>query len=186
MKTVFENLPNMFVNFLKHFIYAIGYFGEQISFLWCCFITITYSHVYFIVFLTIFILNKIFNQILKDWIQQLRPSNSQAFLKDEIISKENYGMPSGHTQTTTYNLLFAYLVSGTKLFESILLLSIVILQRLLFKNHTFLQLIVGIALGGIIAYITYFMAKHVKQKIDLNKNKHQKETFRSQSSFTTK
>ena len=167
MKTIFEN----FIGSIKDFIYAIGFFGEQISFLWCCFITITYSYVYFISFLIMFVINKFINHLLKQTIQHLRPSNSIKFLNNEIYFQKSNGMPSGHTQITTFNLMFAYFVSGKKLYETIVLLCIVIFQRYLFNNHTFLQLIAGVGLGGAIAYVSFIISKKIKQKIDLNKNK---------------
>jgi len=74
-------------------------------------------------------------------------------------------MPSGHAQLTAFGLTFAYLLTGARLYESLALFGLTILQRHIYQNHTILQLFVGSLVGELSAYVIYEVLKVVEKKI---------------------
>jgi membrane-associated phospholipid phosphatase len=129
---------------------------------------------YFIVGL---ILNTLLNIILKGIIQQPRPGDMDhpgAFQKrvSNILATRHglpfnlFGMPSGHAQAVFYvwSFLWATLIMGTGLGPakglngpgwlikwSIVLIGIIVLiQRVEWEHHTWLQVTVGCIVGGLI------------------------------------
>jgi len=149
------NLSDIFGNIIN-FFYGIGYFGEYITFVFTLFLIYyqTYNLVFYIM---LFILNKVINDYLKDYFKGSRPSNPKKFLDDDNFSKKKYGMPSGHSQLSFFSLAYSYL-STNKITTPIILMMItclvVIYERLLYHNHTLLQLISGAIIGVIIAYVS--------------------------------
>jgi hypothetical protein len=79
-------------------------------------------------------------------------------------------MPSGHAQITTFALVYSYLLSGQRLYESIALFAITILQRYVYKNHTLAQLFAGSLLGLLTAYGTIYVLNKVENSPTLTTN----------------
>ena len=156
-------LTDIFSNY-NSFFYSLGYFGEYTTFLITCALIFN-QPVYFIAYVIIFIINRLINNYLKNFFKQDRPKNPKKFLDDDQFSKKKYGFPSGHTQLTFFSVIYAYLVTN-KFYPWILLLlsisAIVIYERLVFRNHTLLQLISGALVGSIIAYLTYSLVGQIK------------------------
>ena len=127
-----------------------------------------------------FILNNILNVILKLAIKEPRPSKDQKAIEIGIVNGarvgfDNFGMPSGHAQNCGYNLIFITMVLNDPFITTIyLLISLISLfQRYLYNNHTILQLIVGLIVGGCFGFLTYivstrYIVGNVKMKKDDN------------------
>ena len=127
-----------------------------------------------------FILNNILNVILKLAIKEPRQSKDQKAIEIGIVNGarvgfDNFGMPSGHAQNCGYNLIFITMVLNdpfiTTIYLSISLISL--FQRYLYNNHTILQLIVGLIVGGCFGFLTYivstrYIVGNVKMKKDDN------------------
>jgi membrane-associated phospholipid phosphatase len=140
----------------EHFVdlfWGVGYFGWQLSTVYALYVSFIFSWIYFIVFVLVFALSGWVNHaVLKNYIDDPRPSDSTPFLSSEHFRKRVNGMPSGHAQQTAFSLTFAYLLTGRRFYESWTLFLITILQRYVFKNHTAQQLLVGSVLGFIVAH----------------------------------
>lgn len=145
---------------IHDFLYGIGYFSS------CIIISLTviiflYNHQYLDIlgFLVTLYLNTILNRFLKILFKHERPMDEAKFLISDFYSQKNkaYGMPSGHSQTSIFS--FTYLYFTTKnihpwlLLSAIIVIILMIIQRLVFKNHTILQLLAGGIIGAVFAYI---------------------------------
>jgi len=112
-----------------------------------------------------FILNNVLNILLKLLFKQPRPSDNIKTLEISInngsqIGFDKFGMPSGHAQNCGFCFTFVFLVLQspfyTFLYHFITFISL--FQRYLFHNHTILQLIIGLIIGSLVGYSTYFLA----------------------------
>jgi len=148
----------------EDFFWGIGYFGWQTSAVYGLYISYLHSWIDMLVFTIVFLASGWLNHlILKDYINDPRPTDSAAFLANEHIKIHQNGMPSGHAQLTAFSLMYSYLLSGQRFYESLALFSLTILQRFVYKNHTAAQLFVGSLLGIGIAYLTVYVLKEIKQ-----------------------
>jgi membrane-associated phospholipid phosphatase len=149
---------------LVDLFWGAGYFGWQISTLYALYVSFIFSWVYFAVFVIVFLLSGWINHaVLKDYIDDPRPSDSTPFLASEHFRKRVNGMPSGHAQQTAFSLTFAYLLTGRRYYESWVLFLITVIQRYVFKNHTAQQLLVGSVLGFMIAHFTVYLLNKWKE-----------------------
>lgn len=94
--------------------------------------------------------SQIISKILKNFIKQSRP-----------IKTKTYGMPS--SRATILSFIVFYLILTNKLsnkskFIIILIGLISLFMKYYLKEHSLSQLIVGVILGSIIAYIFYFIS----------------------------
>jgi membrane-associated phospholipid phosphatase len=112
-----------------------------------------------------FILNNILNILLKLLFKHPRPSNDIKTLEiavnnDVRIGFDKFGMPSGHAQNCGFCLTFIFLTLHnpfyTFLYHFITIVSL--FQRYLFHNHSILQLFIGLIIGSLVGYSTYFLA----------------------------
>jgi membrane-associated phospholipid phosphatase len=150
----------------EDFFWGIGYFGWQASAVYAFYVSYLNSWIDIIGFVIVFLTSGWLNHlILKNYIYDPRPAGSAAFLANEHIKLHQNGMPSGHAQLTAFSLMYAYLLSGQRLHESLALFSVTILQRFVYKNHTAAQLLAGSLLGAILAYLTVYCLKLIKQKV---------------------
>jgi membrane-associated phospholipid phosphatase len=158
--TLLNGLTDHFVEFF----WGIGYFGWHISTVYALYACYSISWVYLVLYIFVFDISSIFNHlILKKYINDLRPDDPRPFLVSEQFRKRVNGMPSGHAQQTAFSLTFTYLISGQHLYASLFLFLFTIVQRYVFKNHTFLQLLVGTLLGVAIAYLTLHLEKIITE-----------------------
>ena len=117
-------------------------------------------------------LNSILNLVLKGIIKEPRPSEDPKLfniaLKHSLRFKfingyphDIFGMPSGHAQSAFFSTIFIYLaLKDIKI--SIIYLIIALLtmyQRVLFKNHTVLQVLAGAIVGILFGGFIYMMAR---------------------------
>ena len=151
----------------KEPFYALGYFGEYITFFITC--SLIYSrYIYFFFYLITFVFNRFLNTFLKNTLKEETPNNPIKFLESEQFTKTNYRNPSGHVQVSFFSFMYAYLVLGqmTKLiFLSFIVCIITIYQRYMFRNHTLKQLLFGAVLGLLTAYVSYSLVNFIQQII---------------------
>ena len=109
------------------------------------------------------------NTVLKYMIKDRRPDSQADFgmIKDHVsflqsIRLDPFGMPSGHSQNSMYSAVFIYLATqDIKL--SLLFMAytaLVMTQRVLSGKHYVAQVIVGAAIGGVVAATAYYACKH--------------------------
>lgn len=159
--TILGRVKELYEHFAD-FFWGIGYFGWQASAVYGLYISYLDSWIDMVVFSTVFFLSGWLNHlVLKNYIHDPRPKDSAAFLADEHIKIRQNGMPSGHAQLTAYSLMYSYLMSGQRLYESFALFFLTILQRYVYNNHTAAQLFVGALVGIAFAYVTVYLTKEI-------------------------
>ena len=151
---IIENIISLYVQFYE-FFWAIGFFGWQISVLYTTYVLYFININYSILFFILFLLSGLFNKLIKELYYSPRPKNCTKFLVSDVCMKGTNGMPSGHTQITTFALTTAYLFTHKYLYSSIALFLITFIQRIVYKNHTILQLFVGSIVGFLLGWMFY-------------------------------
>ncbi len=117
------------------------------------------------------IVNWFINAMLKFLIKQKRPmTKDPSYLLDrmtfaEIISRDPYGMPSGHAQTSAFVACFMYLATRDVRWTlfSVCILFISMWQRVEYDYHTALQVSVGAVVGTVNAIVCYKLATAYKK-----------------------
>jgi len=106
-------------------------------------------------------INTLLNTGLKELIKDPRPYNAKLF------SSKSYGMPSGHTQSAMFSAMFYYLMFDIDeiLYFMLFITGITSFQRYYDSNHTLLQILVGLCVGGAFAWIVYYFVKKYKSKL---------------------
>jgi membrane-associated phospholipid phosphatase len=117
-------------------------------------------------------LNAILNYVLKGIFQQPRPSvdekvfnaalqHGKRFIYKDGIPSDLFGMPSGHSESALYSTGYIYFaLKNMNITIIYIIFSLIILsQRVYFKYHTVLQVIVGSAVGIVFSYFIYYLAK---------------------------
>lgn len=117
-------------------------------------------------------MNTILNIILKGIFQQPRPledmtkfnmaiSRGGPYLFNNGIPFDIFGMPSGHAQSVLFSTIYIYfsLRQQNILYLYLVISVITILQRVIFKYHTVIQVMIGAIVGIMIGYFVYFLAK---------------------------
>lgn len=118
--------------------------------------------IYFAIYILGIILNSIANYLLKGIFRQRRPSKYEYI---EPFSNEKYGMPSGHSQSAFFSTIYIYLVTKNIYWGMFYLLVSLItcFQRVYYKNHTIMQVIVGSLFGAFFGYVLYdYATKKIK------------------------
>ena len=133
----------------------IGFFGPFILSLWNLYSLQDSELIYdYVIFYIITICSNI---ILKNVIKDPRPLNESSLFIASRMSIDEYGMPSGHAQTVWYNAGII-LLGNQSYYVKIISLTIAcltIIQRYMYNNHTFEQLLIGTLLGCITSYIVF-------------------------------
>ena len=117
-------------------------------------------------------LNSILNLVLKGLIKEPRPSEDPKLfniaLKHSIRFKfvngyphDIFGMPSGHAQSAFFSTIFIYLaLKDIKITIGYLFISLLtIYQRVLFNQHTVIQVIAGAIVGILFGGFIFLMAR---------------------------
>ncbi len=142
---------------------------------------------YLIGFVVFYYINKNVNELLKNTIRENRPEKIDLIKEQKkdflttlfysesnlpkISSVHNYGMPSGHAQTSSFALGYLFFVKNIYkksiktpnflfLFEFCILL-ITLFQRWNDNKHTIKQLIIGCIVGFTISYLAYISVKYL-------------------------
>jgi membrane-associated phospholipid phosphatase len=154
-KIKYEYLMNELMK-SKDALDIIGFSGPFIL----MFISISYlwNQKYLQGYLIFYIISSFINKILKNIIQEERPVNGKSIMNENYTGKHKYGMPSYHAQLSFYSLTFLYLVnkSGYLIFFELFIAALTLYQRWSYKRHTVEQLIVGMVVGVMTAYIGYY------------------------------
>lgn len=153
--------------FFENPLFTIGYYGPILlifiniyilydRFFWC------------IVYILFVVINTFLNKVLKTWIKEPRPKDWKSFATFETLEKEeSYGMPSGHAQSAIFSVMFYYLLFGVDeiLYVMLFITTLTVFQRWYNKNHTILQLLMGLIVGAGFAWIVYYLTKKYKNKM---------------------
>jgi membrane-associated phospholipid phosphatase len=145
-----------------YIIDLIGYYGPIILGILSLFLLYS-TKTYLIFYVVGFLLNIVVNNILKQIIKQPRPKGDLDIF--DPSKKHNYshnpiqvyGMPSGHSQMVLFSTTYIYLVLKNipiTLFYLLLTLNTLV-QRIRYKNHTIMQVVVGSLVGALVAYLVY-------------------------------
>ena len=163
--------------FLFELINYIGYYGPiilLISTILLLFNTKIFLYTYFLGF----VINSIFNFIIKGIIKQKRPFNDvkSKIIKESRLGNEIYGMPSGHSQSVMFSTLFVFRALKNDLITFIYLIisGTTMWQRVYNYSHSLLQILIGGTLGSIFGYYAYKYAKKINKKMKKNKKKNKK------------
>jgi len=166
-----------------YIIDLIGYYGPIILGILTLFLLYS-TKTYLIFYVVGFLLNIVVNNILKQIIKQPRPKGDLDIF--DPSKKHNYshnpvqiyGMPSGHSQMVLFSTTYIYLVLKNiplTLFYVLLTLN-TIFQRIRYKNHTVMQVIVGSLVGALVAYVAYkYATNNLTGKLDLKPDDNAKE-----------
>jgi len=124
--------------------------------------------------------NSILNLVLKGIIQQPRPcedltlfnlaiKNGRRFVfKDGVVPHDIFGMPSGHAESCVFSTIYIYLsLKNIKIAGFYLIISgLTMTQRVVYNQHTVLQVIVGAIIGALFGYFVFYLAQQkLKGKI---------------------
>jgi membrane-associated phospholipid phosphatase len=119
-----------------------------------------------------YVFNIIVNIGLKIIIKEPRPSEDthlfnlqKNIYKEKRLSFDKYGMPSGHVQKAFFSTIFICLaIKDIKIKLIFIAISLIICyQRVSFKNHTLLQVVVGAIVGSLLGYAFYTYSKKALQ-----------------------
>ena len=142
-----------------HQIDLIGFYGPLIIGLINC-AYLWRRKIFLITYVLFFIVNSFINGVLKNIIQEPRPTGQIYLNEYDIVQNtapSKYGMPSGHAQSTGYSITFLYLVvhSPALLIITAFIGSLTVYQRFKYRRHTIPQLIFGLAIGSLVAIISH-------------------------------
>jgi len=156
---------------MKEVMRKIGEYGPLILFLINVFLlrnTLTYQ-IYYIV---VVFLSLLLNFVLKLMVKQKRPSidektfelmvkNGKRYIEKNGQPYDIYGMPSGHSQSVILSTVFNYIVfQDIRMTCGFGVVSLITMsQRILDNHHTGFQVVVGGAIGGLLGYGGYSLAK---------------------------
>ena len=171
------------MNMIAELFNEFGAYGPVILYFLSIYLLWNHHNLFFYYNVGIFV-NSILNLILKGLIQEPRPSedpktfrlalsHGKRFLFKDGIPHDIFGMPSGHAQSAFFSTLFIYLsFRKTNLVYIYLFISMLIMaQRVAYKYHTVLQVLIGAIIGAGFGYFVYFLARekikgHITEKSD--------------------
>lgn len=160
-------------------LYDIGNNGPFFLFFTSFYLLWTKERLFFYYIIGFFI-SIILNMLLKAIVKQPRPSvDSSVFylLKNSKkimnIPYDMFGMPSGHTQSCCFSTVFIFLSlkKYSMLFWYLLLTFITTYQRVKYKFHTTLQVIIGGIVGILLGFIIYYISQNnIKGNLKLKRD----------------
>ena len=159
---------------LSLFVSYIGLYGPILLFIATLFLLRNKTS-YLKYFISGFAINNILNIILKLAIQEPRPTGDQKAIEIAIangvrVGFDKFGMPSGHAQNSAYCLVFIMLTLHNPVIITLYMVItlITVCQRYIYKNHSVLQLLVGLTIGSGIGYLMYYIGnKHITGNIKM-------------------
>jgi len=162
-----ENEHNWSQTIIK-IIDACGFFGPAILFFTSIMLLFQKKNLLYI-YISGYLLNSLINIILKGIIKQKRPEEDEHLfniwlnngMKHDRHWYDRFGMPSGHSQDVFYSTAFIFLsLKNTNWLIFYLLISLnTLYQRVKYKNHTVLQVIVGAIVGLLIGALLYYYGR---------------------------
>lgn len=152
-------------------LYELGEYGPIILIILSWHLLWNNKNLFFYYTVGIFV-NAILNLILKGIIQEPRPmfdskkiallkTHSQHHFFQNGIPFDIFGMPSGHAQASFFSTVFIYLTfkESKYLYIYIPLSLLTCYQRVKFDYHSISQIIVGLVIGSLFAFIVYNLAR---------------------------
>jgi len=120
---------------------------------------------YFVIF---YFLVMVFNNILKNIIKQPRPHGGEDIFSFEKYDK--YGMPSGHSSSAMFSYIIAVLYFNNTIISVVLgmLLVLTLFQRIKYKKHNISQIVCGVFIGVISAFICYGFMQNSTSGLNLS------------------
>jgi membrane-associated phospholipid phosphatase len=137
----------------------IGFYGPLIVGLINC-VYLWRRKIILITYVLFFMVNIFINGVLKNIIQEPRPTGQVYLNEYDIVpntAPSKYGMPSGHAQAMGYSITFLYLVakSPALLIINVFIGSLTVYQRFKYRRHTISQLVIGLVMGSLVAIISH-------------------------------
>ena len=164
-------MSDFIVELLNIFVYNFGKMAPLLLFVNSLYLLWNKNNLFYYYGYGIF-LNAILNLVLKGMIKEPRPSEDPKLfniaLKHSIRFKfingyphDIFGMPSGHSQSTFFSIIFIYLaLKDVKITIGYLLVALFTMyQRILFKEHSVIQVIAGAIVGILFGSFIYCMAE---------------------------
>ena len=150
---------------IEKIIDYIGYNGPIILFITSVVLLLSKKMI-FVMYLTGYILNMGLNYLIKHLIQEPRPSKelhyfesdgSESNMNLKTLGAHEFGMPSGHAQNVGFSVAFVWMALHnmwiTAAYTGLALNTM--FQRVKYKNHTIMQVLVGGIVGSIFGYMCY-------------------------------
>ena len=141
---------------------AIGYYGPVILFTMTFYCFLERSP-YLFVFIMGSIANALLNKALKMTFQEPRPKGQIPFIDhDHQIGTEQYGLPSGHAQSSFFSLAFLFFANGPPafLYTMSFLCILTLYQRWKYRRHSIRQLVIGSLIGISFAYVLVYSTQY--------------------------
>lgn len=164
-------MKDVIIELLNSFIRNFGKMGPLLLFVNSLYLLWHKDNLFYYYLYGVF-LNSILNLVLKGIIKEPRPSEDPKLfniaLKHSIRFKfvngyphDIFGMPSGHAESAFFSTIFIYLaLKDIKITIGYLFIAVLIMyQRVLFKEHTFIQVFAGAIVGILFGGFIYFMAQ---------------------------
>lgn len=167
--------------FMKMFSYLFNEFGRfsPIILIFTSMYLLWNKHNLFFFYTIGVFIDNILNLILKGLFLQPRPNidkkefdlvlkHGKRFLFKDGMPYDLFGMPSGHSQSTLFSTVFIYLsLRNNNIGYTYIAISLLtMLQRVLYNEHSVLQVCVGAIIGCFTGYLFYYIAnKKVKGQI---------------------
>jgi len=161
-----EELELLLQKFISNPIMFIGFFsGRIISVMILCIFLYSNRFFWIWIYIILYIINYYLILFLQKTWKDPRPLNGIQFMEYEFHNSEAYGMPSGHCQTVFFSLVFFYMVTRSipLLLIMLFIAMCTIVQRLFYRKHTLMQVIVGAIIGIILGYSSYFLINNYKK-----------------------
>jgi len=159
------------MNVLSELFNEFGIFGPLILYFLSIYLLWNNDNLFFYYNIGVF-MNALLNLVFKGIIQQPRPSedpktfhlaltHGKRFLFKNGIPYDIFGMPSGHSQSSLFSTVFIYLSfrKNNWLYFYLLVSILTMCQRVSYKYHTILQVLIGAVVGAFFGYITYLFAR---------------------------
>jgi len=153
----------------REFPFLVGYYGyismpAYVSFiLFADFIINSSNLSQLLVFSSFVAINQGSNGMLKQLCKQPRPANQINIVHHDSLTNPKLGMPSGHAQSVMFALTFLYLYTKNPLVLTVgaIMTLLTLIQRIIYRKHTPLQVAVGSMLGILLGHIAFNVSKIV-------------------------
>lgn len=153
-------------------LYALGFFSEMIIVILCIYLLYDRGTTDLLFFLVGILGSSVANRLLKPLFKDPRPARPIKFLESEEFPRKIdytkntnfYGMPSGHSQQVAFCLAYLYWVlpyeSAQLRYGTLAIGAAMMFERWWFRNHTAMQLMVGLLVGVAFAYLVVLVRNH--------------------------
>ena len=139
----------------------IGYYGPVILFSMTFYYFLKRTP-YLFVFTIGSIANSFLNKVLKTTFKEARPRGQLPFMDEELTGTEQYGLPSGHAQSSLFSLAFLFFANGPSavLYTMSFICFLTLYQRWKYRRHNIKQLIIGAIIGISFAYVLVYCTQY--------------------------